>query len=78
MYIYMYKYNVYKYMYNIYIYIIIMYIYTYILCIYIYIHIYTQYINYNDFTEQSLEMIVFMQRENLPKMAELLRVGKSY
>ena len=73
----MYKYNVYKYMYNIYIYIIIMCIYIYIY-IHIYIHIYTQYINYNDFTEQSLEMIVFMQRENLPKMAELLRVGKSY
>ena len=51
-----------------------MYIYIYI---YIY-NIYTQYINYNDFTEQSLEMIVFYAKENLPKMAELLRVGKSY
>ena len=70
MYIYMYKYNVYKYMYNIYI--------SSSLCIYIHIYIYTQYINYNDFTEKSLEMIVFMQGENLPKMAELLRVGKSY
>ena len=66
----MYKYNVYKYMYNIYIY--------HHHYVYIYIYIYTQYINYNDFTEKSLEMIVFMQGENLPKMAELLRVGKSY
>ena len=58
---------------------IYIYIYIYIIIImYIYTYIYTQYINYNDFTEKSLEMIVFMQGENLPKMAELLRVGKSY